>query len=113
VIAAVRRLVERNQDGLLSEVSIERGVELDLTAYFNDVSAFLDEADGLDLRQAADARLPEEEASRLLAGSEITVTGAWDTQDSKFFLRAALGDTFRLLSSWRHKTGLRVGGAVS
>jgi Condensation domain len=83
-------------DGLLSEVSIARGVEFDLTAYFNDVSAFLDEADGLDLRQAADARLPEEEASRLLARSEITVTGAWDTQDSKFFLRAALGDTFRL-----------------
>ena len=41
-------------------------------------------------------RAPDRGGARLLARSEITVTGAWDTRDSKFFLRAALGDTFRL-----------------
>jgi hypothetical protein len=81
---------------LLNELMIQRGVQFDLTAYFNDVSAFLDQADGLDLRQAADAQITEDEAGRLLAESEIMVTGTWDTQDSKFFLRAEAGDTCRL-----------------
>src|SRR4029077_2396168 len=62
-------------DDLLDELMIARGLQCDLTAYFNDVSAFLDQADGLNLQQAADAQVTEDEAGRLLAESEIMVTG--------------------------------------
>jgi hypothetical protein len=50
----------------------------------------------MDLRQAADALVCEEEAGKLLTQSEIRVTGMWDTQDCKFFMRVEPGDTCRL-----------------
>jgi hypothetical protein len=78
-------------DGLIGAVAVERGVHFDLNALYNDLSAFLDRADGTDLARAAGARVPEADARKLLRESVLVPESTWDGQSCKMYLAAKPG----------------------
>jgi len=77
---------------LLGAVAAKRGVDFDLTMFFNDQSAFLDDPFGTE-PTAADARLPEAEteARALLRETVIAPAGTMEAHGPKVFLKAQSG----------------------
>jgi hypothetical protein len=78
-------------DGLINAVAVERGVHFDLNALYNDLSAFLDGADGTGLARASGARVPEADARKLLRESVVVPESTWDGQSCKMYLAAEPG----------------------
>jgi hypothetical protein len=78
-------------DGLIGAVAAERGVHFDLNVLYNDLSEFLDEADGTGVAQADGALLPEADARKLLRESVVVPESTWDGQCCKMYLAAEPG----------------------
>jgi hypothetical protein len=75
---------------LLGAVAAQRQVQFDLTMFFNDLSALLDDA--LDMDQTpAHARFPEAETRMLLRDTLIAPAGTMDTHGPKVFLTTQFG----------------------
>ncbi len=70
-------------DELVDSLAAQRGVRFDLSALYNDLSAFLDETDIVDV--------PEADARKLLAESVIVQESTWDGQHCKMYLAAEPG----------------------
>jgi hypothetical protein len=75
---------------LLSAVAAQRGVEFDLTIFFNDQSAFVDDAFDVDTT-ASDAQLPEAEARELLRDTVVVPAGSMKAYGPKVFLKVQVG----------------------
>ena len=75
---------------LLDAVAVQRGVEFDLTMYYNDQSAFLDDPFGPESGMA-EAQLPEAEARELLRETVIAPAGTMEAHGPKVFLKAQSG----------------------
>jgi hypothetical protein len=75
---------------LLDAVAAQRQVEFDLTMFFNDQTAFIDDAFDMD-QTAAHARLPEAETRKLLRDTVIAPAGTMDAHGPKVFLKAQSG----------------------
>lgn len=73
-------------DALINEVAGQRDVAFDLNAYFNDLTPLFSGSD-----DEGDPLPTGQEARELLADTVVVHEGAWDTQDSKFFLEADCG----------------------
>jgi hypothetical protein len=78
-------------DGLIGAVAAERGVHFDLNVLYNDLSEFLDGADGTGVAQAAGTLLPEADARKLLRESVVVPESTWDGQSCKMYLAAEPG----------------------
>jgi len=76
--------------GLLDTVAAQRGVEFDLTVFYNDQSAFLDDPAGPE-PAAAKAQLPEAEARSLLRETVIAPAGTIAAHGPTVFLKAQAG----------------------
>jgi hypothetical protein len=78
---------------LLDAVATQRGVQFDLTMFFNDQSEFFN--DPFDKEQiSAYAQFPEAEARKLLRGTVIAPIGAIDAHGPTVFLKALSGADF-------------------
>jgi hypothetical protein len=75
---------------LLDAVAAQRGAQFDLTMFFNDQSAFLDDPFDTD-PTATDVRFPEAEVRKLLRDTVIAPAGAMDAYGPKVFLKALSG----------------------
>jgi hypothetical protein len=75
---------------LLGAVAAQRGVEFDLTVFYNDQSAFLDDPFGPE-PAVAKAQLPEAEARRLLRETVIAPAGTLEAHGPTVFLKAQAG----------------------
>lgn len=75
---------------LLAAVAAKRGVEFDLTMFFNDQSAFLDDAFGAE-PTAVEAQFPEAEARGLLRETAIAPVGSMAAHGPTVFLKAQSG----------------------
>lgn len=75
---------------LLEAVAAQRGVQFDLTMFFNDQSAF--RGDAFDMNPAvAGADFPEAEARKLLSDTVINPAGTMEAHGPKVFLKAQSG----------------------
>ena len=70
-------------DTLIAGAAAERGVHFDLTAYFNDLTDFMEPGPADGEPDAADTS--PRTVRGLLARTVVEPEGAWETQDSKFF----------------------------
>jgi hypothetical protein len=77
-------------DELICAVGVQRGVRFDLTALYNDLSAFLAGPDGASRAWAAVA-VPEAAARELLRESVVVAESTWDGQSCKMYLAAEPG----------------------
>jgi Condensation domain len=75
---------------LLAAVAAQRGAEFDLTMFFNDQSAFLDDPFGPE-PAAAVAQIPEAEARELLPDTVIAPAGTMQAHGPTVFLKAQSG----------------------
>ena len=75
---------------LLAAVAAKRGVEFDLTMFFNDQSAFLDNPFGTEPTQV-EAQVPEAEARELLRETTISPAGSMAAHGPTVFLKAQSG----------------------
>jgi hypothetical protein len=75
---------------LLGAIAAHRGVEFDLTVFYNDQSAFLDDPFGEE-PAARKAQLPEADARKLLRETVIAPAGTMDAHGPTVFLKAQAG----------------------
>jgi hypothetical protein len=78
-------------DELIGAVGVRRGVRFDLTALYNDLSAFLDGADDASRARATPGGLPETGARELVRESVIVAESTWDGQSCKMYIAAEPG----------------------
>lgn len=77
-------------DELLRAVAAQRGVEFDLTMFFNDQSAFLNDPFGTE-GAALEAQLAEAQARELLSETVIAPAGTMEAHGPTVFLKAQSG----------------------
>jgi len=75
---------------LLDAIAAQRGVDFDLTVFYNDQSAFLNDPFGTE-PAAAEAQLPESDARRLLRETVIAPAGTMEAHGPTVFLKAQAG----------------------